>query len=150
MTKIGIGVLAGAVLLSACGSGGSPEGAAAAPAPSAAAGPGVAQTITAQRFPDVQAAILSPAGDGSFTVAVTVSSPYDSPARYADGWRVLGAGTTTVLGVHELTHDHASEQPFVREQSGLRIPAEVTRITVEGRDQANGYGGATVTIPVPR
>jgi hypothetical protein len=31
----------------------------------------------------------------------------------------------------------------------LEIPDEVTEITVEGRDQANGYGGETVTVQVP-
>ncbi len=100
------------------------------------------------RFPDVEKAVLTPSGD-AYTLAVTISSPYDSPERYADGWRVTATGTQDVLGEHTLGHDHASEQPFTREQTGLEIPDGVEQITVEGRDQQNGFGGATVTIDVP-
>lgn len=102
------------------------------------------------RFPDIVKAELTPQGDGAYTVAVTVSSPYDTPQRYADGWRVSKAGTDEVLGKHALAHDHAAEQPFTRMQSDLRIPAGVERVTIEGRDQDNGYGGDTVTVDVPR
>ncbi len=102
----------------------------------------------ADRFPDVLAVELRPAGEGTYDVAVTISSPYDTPQRYADGWRVLDP-EGNVLGTHMLMHDHANEQPFTRTQRGLQIPAGVTRVTVEGRDQANGYGGATVSVDVP-
>ena len=44
---------------------------------------------------------------------------------------------------------HANEQPFTRTQPGLVIPAGVTEIIVEGRDQANGYGGLAMTVAVP-
>lgn len=43
----------------------------------------------------------------------------------------------------------ADEQPFTRTDD-LQIPASVDEITVEARDLANGYGGKTVTIPVPQ
>ncbi len=100
------------------------------------------------RYPDVLAVELRPAGERLYDVAVTISSPYDSPARYADGWRVLDPDGA-VLGTHTLMHDHASEQPFTRTQRGLHIPAGIETVTVEGRDQANGFGGATVTVDVP-
>lgn len=100
------------------------------------------------RFPDVLAVELRLRTDATYDVAVTLSSPYDTPQRYADGWRVTDRDGN-VLGSHTLLHDHASEQPFTRTQQGLVIPEGVTEITVEGRDQANGYGGITVTIPVP-
>lgn len=101
-----------------------------------------------QRYPDVLEAELEPSGD-TWNLDVTISSPYDSPERYADGWRVL-APNGTVLGTHELMHDHANEQPFTRTQTGLEIPEDVEEITVEGRDLENGYGGETVTVPVER
>lgn len=100
------------------------------------------------RFPDVLAVELRPVGDRLYDVAVTLSSPYDTPQRYADGWRVLDPDDD-VLGTHTLGHDHAAEQPFTRTQPGLFIPAGVDEVTVEGRDQANGFGGLTVTLPVP-
>ncbi len=104
--------------------------------------------LSSDRFPDVIAVELRPAGERVFDVAVTISSPYDSPKRYADGWRVLDPGGT-VLGTHTLLHDHAGEQPFTRTQGGLLIPEGIGEVTVEGRDQANGFGGETITVVVP-
>ena len=54
-----------------------------------------------QRFPDIVAVELVPVGDQVYDVTVTVSSPYDTAERYADGWRVL-APDGTVLGEHQL------------------------------------------------
>lgn len=103
-----------------------------------------------QRFPDIVAAVAErDAGTGTWTFRVTVSSPYDTSERYADGWRVVG-GDGTVYGRHTLLHDHADEQPFTRTQTGVVIPDDVDEVTVEGRDRANGYGGATVTVTLDR
>ncbi|MEM9608119.1 MAG: hypothetical protein AAGA99_11910 [Actinomycetota bacterium] len=101
-----------------------------------------------QQFPDVVGAELTSTEDGVFTVAVTLSSPYDTPERYADAWRVLGEDGT-IYGVRELAHDHQFEQPFTRSLSGVEIPAGVTEVTIEGRDQVYGWGGTTITVPVP-
>ena len=100
------------------------------------------------RFPEVIGVQLVSSGDRVYDVVVSISSPYDSPERYADGWRVLDP-EGNVLGTHTLMHDHASEQPFTRTQPGLEIPEGITSITVEGRDQANGYGGGTLSIDIP-
>lgn len=99
-------------------------------------------------FPDIEDVSVSPTGTNLFDFAVTVSSPYDTPEQYADGWRVL-APDGTVLGEHTLTHDHAAEQPFTRTQSGVEIAEGIAEVTIEGRDQANGYGGTTVTVELP-
>ncbi|MDK8614571.1 hypothetical protein QP940_07820 [Corynebacterium pseudodiphtheriticum] len=101
-----------------------------------------------QKYPDILEAELS-GSDGEYRIAVTVSSPYDSPERYADGWRVLDEDGT-VLAEHELGHDHANEQPFTRSRGPFEIPDNVKEVTVEGHDQEHGYGGKTVTIEVPR
>ena len=77
-----------------------------------------------------------------------MSSPYDSPQRYADGWRVLGPDAE-LLGSHMLLHDHANEQPFTRTQRGLVVPDGVAEVTVEGRDLEFGYGGGTIVVAVP-
>lgn len=107
-----------------------------------------AEGDAAQRFPDVVEAELTASG-ATWSVAATVSSPYDSPERYADAFRVL-APDGTELGVRELLHDHAGEQPFTRSLDDLDIPDDVDEVTVEGRDLANGWGGDTVTVAVPR
>jgi hypothetical protein len=96
-------------------------------------------------LPDVVEAVARQAVDGSWTFDVTVSSPYDTPQRYADAWRVL-APDGTQLGIRELLHDHAGEQPFTRSLSGVEIPGDISEVTVEARDQINGWGGATVTL----
>ncbi len=100
-----------------------------------------------QRFPDVLDAVVTPAGD-TFTVAATISSPYDSDARYADAFRVLDPEGNQ-LGGRELTHEHGDEQPFTRTATNVSIPPGVTIVTVQGRDLANGWGGATVAVAVP-
>jgi hypothetical protein len=98
------------------------------------------------RFPEVvDVAATYDDAAGTWTFDVTISSPYDTPERYADGWRVVGPDGT-VFGVHTLAHDHADEQPFTRRQSGVPIPADVVEVTIEGRDQQHGFGGGTVTI----
>ena len=104
---------------------------------------------TAGRLPDVLSVELRPLGERRYDVAVTLSSAYDTPQRYADGWRVLDVAGN-VLGVHELLHDHAAEQPFTRTQRDLLIPAGIEQVTVEGRDLVYGYGGRRVTVAVPR
>ena len=68
-------------------------------------------------FPDVIAATAERSSDGSWSFSATLSSPYDSPERYADAWRVLGPDGE-VYGIRELAHDHASEQPFTRSRIG--------------------------------
>ena len=107
-----------------------------------------APDTTAARYPAVLEAELSPDDDGTYDVAVTISSRYDSAERYADGWRVLDP-SGEVLGTHELSHDHAGEQPFTRTQTDLEIPDGVDMVTVEGRDSDHGYGGETVQVEVP-
>jgi hypothetical protein len=101
-----------------------------------------------QRYPDVVAVDPASLSTTTASVAVTVSSPYDSEARYADAVRVRSADGAAVYGTLELTHDHAAEQPFTRTLTGLAIPAGTTSVVVEGHDQVNGWGGGTLTVPV--
>ena len=118
-----------------------------APAPQAAPGTVGVDVAAGQRFPDIVGVEVSRNGSG-YTFAVTVSSPYDSPQRYADAFRVR-AEDGAVYGVNELAHDHASEQPFTRTLSGVQVPAGVGTVLVEGRDQVNGWGGGTQTVELP-
>ena len=97
-------------------------------------------------FPDVIDATLEPAGNGTYTVSATLCSAYDTPERYADAWRVT-TPDGDVLGIRELLHDHAAEQPFTRSLAEpVEIPPGVDRVIIEGRDLANGWGGATKEV----
>ena len=107
-----------------------------------------AQAREEQRFPEVVRASVKAASGGRFDFDVTVSSPYDTAARYADAFRVTGAGGI-VYGERELLHDHAGEQPFTRDLHGVAIPAGVRSVVVQARDSKNGYGGKTVQVALP-
>ena len=137
--------LVGATALAACGD----DDAASRPAAtSMSTSTSVETSGNEQRFPDIVEVAVTAEGD-TFRFDVTVSSPYDTPERYADAWRVV-APDGTELGVRELTHDHASEQPFTRSLNDVVIPPDVTEVTVEGRDLVNGWGGGTQVVTIER
>lgn len=102
-----------------------------------------------QKYPDVVSVQTHERGNDRFDFDVTISSPYDTPARYADGIRALDEHGT-VLGTRKLWHDHADEQPFTRDMYGVHIPPDIHRVIIQARDQRYGYGGRTVTVTLPR
>jgi hypothetical protein len=110
--------------------------------------PVLAQTRPEQRFPDVVAVKVKAAGPSVFDFDVTVSSPYDTPSRYADGFRV---STTAgkVLGERQLLHDHQTEQPFTRDLYSVRVPEGIAKVIVQARDQKYGYGGKPIEVMLP-
>lgn len=101
-----------------------------------------------QRFPDVVAVKVRASSAGQFDFDVTISSPYDTPQRYADGFRVQTLAGQ-VLGERKLLHDHQNEQPFTRDLHGVTIPPGVNKVLVRARDQQHGYGGAAVEAVLP-
>ena len=70
-----------------------------------------------QRFPDVVAVKVRSSGPDVFDFDVTISSPYDTPRRYADGFRVK-THCNQVLGERKLLHDHQDEQDVHRSPRG--------------------------------
>jgi len=109
---------------------------------------GRAAAAPEQRFPDVVSAKVRARGGNAFDFDVTVSSPYDTPARYADAFRVTGADGK-VFGERILWHDHAGEQPFTRDLYGVRIPAGVRTVQIQARDRKHGYGGRKIEVALP-
>ena len=101
-----------------------------------------------QRFPEIIDAQATRGASSTWTFAVTISSPYDTPERYADAWRVL-ATDGTEYGLRILTHDHASEQPFTRSHAGVDIPDGVDVVRIEARDLVNGWSGTTFELALP-
>jgi hypothetical protein len=100
---------------------------------------------SSQRFPDVIAVKVQSHSGDVFNFDVTVSSPYDTPQRYADAIRVLSK-EGVVLGQRILLHDHAEEQPFTRDLYGVKIPRGIRTVVFEARDLKHGYGGKTVEL----
>jgi hypothetical protein len=101
-----------------------------------------------QQFPDVLSAKVRATASGMFNFDVTISSPYDTPSRYADGFRVT-TKEGEVLGERKLWHDHQSEQPFTRDLYLVKIPSNVKTVLVQARDQKYGYGGQVVEVGLP-
>jgi hypothetical protein len=107
-----------------------------------------AADTAAQTHPDVIAAKVQPRGGDRFDFDVTISSPYDTPQRYADAFRVMHKDGT-VFGERVLLHDHASEQPFTRDLHGVAVPAGVRSVVVQARDLKNGWGGKAIEVVLP-
>ncbi len=101
-----------------------------------------------QRFPDVVAVKVRASGPNLFDFDVTISSTYDTPQRYADGFRFYTPGNE-VLGERKLLHDHQNEQPFTRDLYAVKIPHAVKTVLVQARDQKFGYGGKVVEVQLP-
>ena len=101
-----------------------------------------------QKYPDVISAKVQPGGPETFDFDVTVSSPYDTPQRYADSIRVMDQDGT-VYGERKLVHDHADEQPFTRDLYGVKVPRAIRVVVVQGHDQQFGYGGKTIDVTLP-
>ena len=113
-----------------------------------AVAPFLTQAIAEEKFPDVIAAKIKPLGGDRFDFDVTISSPCDTPRRYADGFRVVGP-KGEVYGERKLLHDHANEQPFTRDLHGVTIPAGLGTVIVEARDLSYGYGGRKLEVALP-
>jgi len=112
------------------------------------AAPGAAAAPPA-KYPDVVAVQVRAAGTDRFDFDVTVSSPYDTPQRYADGFRAGSLDGRTIFGERKLWHDHAGEQPFTRDLYGVTIPRGVRQVRVQARDQQHGYGGRALDVDLP-
>lgn len=101
-----------------------------------------------QKHPDVIGAKARASGTNRFDFDVTVSSPYDTPQRYADAFRVMDRNGR-IFGERILWHDHANEQPFTRDLYGVTIPREVRTVIIQGRDKRYGYGGKSFNLSLP-
>jgi hypothetical protein len=101
-----------------------------------------------QKHPDVVDVKVQARASSRFDFDITLSSPYDTPQRYADAFKVMGPKGEQ-YGERVLLHDHQTEQPFTRDLHGVPIPAGVRTVTVQGRDQKYGYGGKTMQVTLP-
>jgi len=86
---------------------------------------------------------------GAYRFDVTVAHQDTGWDHYADAWEVVGQDGK-VLGVRTLLHPHVDEQPFTRSLSGVKVPAGMDQVTVRAHDKVHGWGGAEVTVKIPR
>ncbi len=86
---------------------------------------------------------------GTWTIEVTVRSDDTGWQKYADKWEVR-TPDGRVLGVRALLHPHEDEQPFTRDLGAVAIPDGVAEVKVRAHDKVEGWGGAEMTVQVPR
>ena len=101
-----------------------------------------------KHYPDVIAGRLEHVGGNRFNVVVSLSSPYDTRFRFADGWRVLSAAGD-FLGERRFHRHHAFEQPWTTRLRAIRIAPEIREVVLEGRDVVYGWGGGAMFLRVP-
>lgn len=78
---------------------------------------------------------------------VTVAHDDEGRDHYADAWRVVGPDGE-VYGMRVVAHPHVDEQPFTRSLSGVSIPEGVSEVTVDAKDNVDGWGEpATFSLP---
>jgi hypothetical protein len=111
--------------------------------------PVLAADPATQRYPDVVSVKVRTGAGDAFDFDVTISSPYDTPQRYADAFRIVDK-SGAVYGERVLLHDHADEQPFTRDLPGVKIPSGVRTVVIQARDLKNGYGGKSIEVGLPR
>lgn len=105
-----------------------------------AAGAGEADVVSARAYPE---------GPGVWRFEVTLRHDDTGWDHYANKWDVVGPDGT-VYGTRELLHPHENEQPFTRSLGGVKIPEDVSEVTVRGHDSVHEYGGAEVQVPLSR
>jgi hypothetical protein len=98
---------------------------------------------------DVVSARAQCSEKGVCTFQVTVSHADQGWSHYADRWEVLAPGGE-ILATRVLQHPHVREQPFTRALRDVPIPASVTEVTIRAHDSVHGFGGAELTVEVPR
>lgn len=98
---------------------------------------------------DVVGVKISNEASGTYRFDVSVRHDDKGWDHFANKWDVV-APDGTVLGTRELAHPHEAEQPFTRSLSGVRIPDGVDTVTLRAHDSVHKYGGAEMSVEVPR
>jgi hypothetical protein len=83
---------------------------------------------------------------GSWYFAVTVRHKDEGWDHYADLWEVVDPETFLIYGQRVLAHPHDTEQPFLRSQRGIKIPAGVSVVLVRARCTGHGFKGKAVLV----
>jgi hypothetical protein len=87
---------------------------------------------------------------GTWRFEVTVRHGDEGWDHYADAWHVIDAESGEILGERILAHPHDNEQPFIRSQSGIAIPTDLTRVVVRAKCNIHGFGGREIPVDLSR
>jgi hypothetical protein len=64
-----------------------------------------------------------------FNISVTLEHDDEGWKHYANSWRIYSP-EGELIGERVLHHPHVDEQPFTRTLLGLRIPSELSEVTI--------------------
>ncbi|HED16418.1 MAG TPA: hypothetical protein ENI64_06380 [Gammaproteobacteria bacterium] len=105
---------------------------------------GLASQIAWSGNVEIRFVDLTRTGD-TWQAAVTLAHADTGWNHYADGWRLVTVDGK-VLGHRTLWHPHVDEQPFTRQLSDIKIPANIKTIVVEAHDTVHGWSPDKVKI----
>ncbi len=85
------------------------------------------------------------ASDKSWTFAVTLKHDDTGWDHYANEWQVI-APDDKILATRTLYHPHVDEQPFTRNTSGVKIPADIMTVRIIARDTVHGHSKTAMQV----
>ena len=83
--------------------------------------------------------------DKTWSFAVTLKHNDEGWDHYANEWQVL-APDNKILATRTLYHPHVNEQPFTRNTSGVKIPADMTTVYIIAKDTVHGLAKKAAEI----
>jgi len=81
----------------------------------------------------------------TWTFAVTLKHEDEGWDHYANEWQVL-APDSKILATRTLYHPHVNEQPFTRNTSGVKIPADMNVVYVIAKDTVHGLSSKATEV----
>jgi hypothetical protein len=98
---------------------------------------------------DVIDAKAHPENGGTYRFEVTIRSDDTGWDKYANKWEVVSPDGK-VLATRVLAHPHETEQPFMRDLTGVVVPTSITEVRIRAHDSVEGYGGAEIVVKLRR
>jgi hypothetical protein len=80
--------------------------------------------------------------------SVTIKHKDSGWEHYVNKYEILDQNGA-ILGTRVLFHPHVDEQPFTRSLSGVKIPKDVSKVTVRAYDSVHEFGGKEFTLITP-
>ena len=100
-------------------------------------------------LPRAKASGNSPAFGNTWSFTVTLEHADEGWDHYADAFEIVSPDGE-VLATRTLYHPHVNEQPFTRSLDNVTVPYEYDEVIVRAHDSVHEYGGAELTVKIPR
>ncbi len=98
---------------------------------------------------DVVAVEVLSSGGNTWSFTVTLEHADEGWDHYADAFEIVSPDGE-VLATRTLYHPHVNEQPFTRSLDNVTVPYDYDEVIVRAHDSVHEYGGAELTVKIPR